>query len=68
MVYLVAFEDGDDMVGGFNIAGIYDGLEDAEERADYLNKKYSIMPPVGVYEVPLDTPGYLTYWDEGFQA
>ena len=68
MVYLVAFEDGDDLFGGFNIAGIYEVFEDAEERADYLNREYSIMPPVGVYEVPLNTPGYLTYRDDGFQA
>lgn len=68
MVYLVAFEDGDDMVGGFNIAGIYEDFEGAEERADCLNRKYSFVPPIGVYEVPLNTPGYLTYRTDGFRA
>lgn len=63
MLYVVGFFEGDDSVGGLNVFGIYSSRGMADEAVRGLIFEYDnygwFTPEV--FEIPLNTPGYLGY-------
>ena len=60
MLYVVGFFEGDDMVGGLNILGIFSSKDEADRHAK-SNEITFDMWGLCVFEIPLNTPGYLGY-------
>ena len=60
MLYVVGFFEGDDMVGGLNILGIFSSKDEADRHAK-SNETIFDMCGLYVVEIPLNTPGYLGY-------
>lgn len=64
-VYVVGEFSGDDMCGGLNIYGVFTTERDAEDHQQALIAKWRYAS-VGVYPIPLDSPGVLGYMSYGF--
>ena len=60
MLYVVGFFEGDDMIGGLNILGIFSSKDEADRHAK-SNETIFDMWGLYVVEIPLNTPGYLGY-------
>lgn len=63
-VYVVGYDNGDDMCGGLNIQGIFTSKVEAEEHRDRVNAAHGFGAEA--HSIPLDVPGWLGYLSDGF--